>query len=138
MFFRFSTSRTVIYQRLKSAKKLKKKTPVRTLYLGWRPQSKEHPRKQYNLIFLIHLEVMIKIHVTKAHFYSKYQTSPIAKSCIFKTFDFSNTLLTPWGNHFSFLSSYVVYSLYFKGPLSIAVKYRSCVHSKTRSIAKYK
>lgn len=38
-----------------------------------------------------------------------------------------------------FLSSkpnYVVYSLYFKGPLSIAVKYRSCVHSKTRSIAK--
>lgn len=82
---------------------------------------------------------MIKIYVTKAHFYSKYQTSPIAKSCIFKTFDFSNTLLIPWGNHFNSLSSkpnYVVYSLYFKGPLSIAVKYRSCVHSKTRSIAK--
>lgn len=83
---------------------------------------------------------MIKIYVTKAHFYSKYQTSPIVKSCIFKTFDFSNTLLTLWGNHFSFFLSsklnYVVYSLYFKGPLSIAVKYRSCVHSKTRSIAK--
>lgn len=101
MFFRFSTSRTVIYLRLKSAKKLLK-IPVRTLYLGWRPWSKEHPRKQYHLIFLIYLEIMIKIYVTKAHFYSKYQTSPIVKSCIFKTFDFSNTLLTLWGNHFSF------------------------------------
>lgn len=46
---------------------------------------------------------MIKNYVTKANVYSKYQTSPIVKSCIFKTFDFSNTLLTPWGNQFLFI-----------------------------------